>query len=67
MKCEVLQNCVILAEKGSIVEVTEKQYERLRKKLKPVALKEKMEAKDVEVKEVETATLPKAKKTKKEN
>ena len=59
MKCEVLQKCVILAEKGSIVDVTDKQYERLRNKLKPVALKEKKEVKEAEVKEVETATLPK--------
>lgn len=64
MKCEVLQKCVIVAEKGSVIEVSEKQYEKLRNKLKPIALKEKKEEK-VEVKEVETATLPKVKKSKK--
>lgn len=64
MKCEVLENCVIAVGKGSIVEVSEKQFELARRVLKPLEKKEK-EAKAEKVNEeaVETAELPKAKKS----
>lgn len=66
MKCEVLDNCVIAVGKGSIVEVSPRQYEIARKLLKPLSEEKKVEKKEVkEVKEVETAELPKAKKTRK--
>lgn len=64
MKCEVLDNCVIAVGKGSIVEVSERQFELARKVLKPIESKAKAE-KVEEVKEVETTELPKAKKTRK--
>lgn len=64
MKCEVLDTCNIVVGKGSIVEVSPRQYELARKFLKPIDDKKK-EVKEVEVKEVETTELPKAKKTRK--
>ena len=36
MKCEVLQKTGLVVEKGSIVEVTEQQFELARKVLKPI-------------------------------
>ena len=36
MKCEVLCDTVIQIQKGSIVNVSEKQYELARKVLKPI-------------------------------
>lgn len=36
MKCEVLFNTVLAVEKGSIVEVSERQFELARKVLKPI-------------------------------
>ena len=36
MKCEVLNDTVIAIQKGSIVIVSEKQYELARKVLKPI-------------------------------
>lgn len=67
IKCEVLQNCVMPVAKGSIVYVTEKQFELSRKKLKPLNENKKSEVKveEVEVKEIETPELPKEKKAKK--
>lgn len=62
IKCEVLDTCSIVVGKGSIVEVSPRQYELARKFLKPVNDKKEEKA---EVKEVETAELPKAKKTRK--
>lgn len=61
MKCEVLDNCVIAVGKGSIVEVSPRQYELARKVLKPISEEKKVK----EEKAVETAELPKAKKTRK--
>ena len=40
MKCEVLCDTVISVCKGSIVEVTEKQYELARNVLKPVDMEQ---------------------------
>lgn len=54
IKCEVLQEAVIAVGKGSIVNVSERQFELARKILKPVA-------KD-EVKVEETKTEKKKKK-----
>lgn len=67
MKCEVLENCVIAVGKGSIVEVSERQYELARKNLKPLekAESKKVEKVEKEEKAIETAELPKAKKTRK--
>ena len=70
-KCEVLDNCLIAVGKGSIVYVSDRQYEIGRKKLKLVEEKKeepKAEPKEevkAEVKSVETAVQPKAKKTRK--
>lgn len=66
VKCEVLDTCSIVVGKGSIVEVSPRQYEIARKFLKPVNEKkeEKVEVKE-EVKPIETAELPKVKKTRK--
>lgn len=67
MKCLVLEDTVLAVGKGSIVEVSLRQYELAKKKLAPVA-EEKKEIKvekAVAPAEVETATLPKARKTKK--
>lgn len=62
IKCEVLDTCSIVVGKGSIVEVSPRQYELARKFLKPINNKKEEKA---EVKEIETAELPKAKKTRK--
>ncbi len=70
-KCEVLEDCLIAIGKGSIVNVSDRQYELARKKLKLVEVKKeevKVEPKAEVVEEVqpiETATQPKAKKTRK--
>lgn len=67
-KCEVLDNCLIAVGKGSIVYVSDRQYEIGRKKLKLVEEKKeepKVEEVKAEVKPVETAVQPKAKKTRK--
>lgn len=63
MKCEVLSNCVIAIEKGSVVIVSEKQYELARKVLKPIENKKSEKVEDV--KDIETATLPKTKNVRK--
>lgn len=69
-KCEVLDNCLIAIGKGSIVYVSDRQYELARTKLKLVEVKKeepkveaKEEVKEVEVKPIEEAVQPKAKKT----
>lgn len=36
IKCEVLKDCVIAIRKGSIVYVSERQFELARKNLKPI-------------------------------
>ena len=59
LKCEVLNDTVIAIKKGSIVIVDEKQFELAKKHLKPVEESKK------EVPAVETAELPKARKTRK--
>lgn len=72
-KCEVLDNCLIAIGKGSIVYVSDRQYELARQKLKLIEVKKeepKVEVKEEvkpteEVKAVETAVQPKAKKTRK--
>lgn len=40
MKCEVLKDTVLNVQKGSVVEVSERQYELARRVLKPVKVKE---------------------------
>lgn len=69
-KCEVLDNCLIAVGKGSIVYISDRQYEIARKKFKLVEEKKKEEKPEEvkpveEVKPIETAALPKAKKTRK--
>ena len=70
-KCEVLCNTVIAVQKGSIVIVDDRQYEHARHKLKPLEEVKKAEkpiAQEIETREakvIETAELPKVKKTKK--
>jgi hypothetical protein len=70
-KCEVLQDTVISVLKGSIVMVSDKQYELKRHKLKPVEEVKKVEkpvVKEIETREekaIETPELPKEKKSKK--
>lgn len=61
LKCEVLNDTVIAIKKGSIVIVDDKQFELAKKHLKPI----KEEEKKVEVQQIETAELPKARKTRK--
>ena len=62
MKCEVLCDTVISVQKGSIVNVSEKQYELARKVLKPIIdEKPKAEAK-VEAKAEEIEVRAKKKK-----
>lgn len=69
VKCEVLDNCVIAVGKGSIVNVSERQFELARKKLKPVTLEKEKKSEEkvekIEEVKVETAELPKAKQTRK--
>ena len=69
-KCEVLCDTVIAVQKGSIVIVSDRQYEHARNKLKPIEEVKKAEKpsnQEVETREekVESAPLPKEKKTKK--
>lgn len=60
MKCEVLDNIVLTVGKGSIVEVSEKQFELARKVLKPIVEKKKeVPSEDVEVPKKETRTKKK--------
>ena len=55
LKCEVLDNTVLSIGKGSIVYVSEKQYNLARKVLKPIHEEEKVEATvSVEVPKKET-------------
>ena len=44
VKCEVLDNTVLSIGKGSIVYVSEKQYNLARKVLKPISEEKKVEA-----------------------
>lgn len=55
IKCEVLDTCNIVVAKGSIVEVSERQYELARKFLKPLKA-EKKEIKSEEPVKVEETT-----------
>lgn len=71
-KCEVLEDCLISIGKGSIVNVSDRQYELARKKLKLIDVKKvepkvevNEEVKEVEVKPIEEAVQPKVKKTRK--
>lgn len=72
-KCEVLVDTVIACQKGSIVMVSDKTFNLARHKLKEVeevkkAVKPSVEIQEIETREekkIETAELPKAKKTKK--
>lgn len=68
MRCEVLDTCNIVVGKGSIVEVSERQYELARKYLRPLATKEKkvdnneeQEVKPVEVEVPQKETRKKKK------
>lgn len=63
MKCEVLKDCVIQVKKGSIIEVSERQFELARRVLKPVEIKT---TKAVPVEEVEKEEAPKRRKKKAE-
>lgn len=54
-KYEVLVDTVINVKKGSIVIVSDKQFELKRNKLKP--LDDKKEVKEVKVEEIETRVL----------
>lgn len=65
MKCEVLDNCVLAVGKGSIVEVSQRQYELARKILRPIEAKKEVKTVVEEVKPFETAEQPKAKQTRK--
>lgn len=58
-KCEVLNDTVIAVKKGSIVIVEDKQFELAKKHLKPI------EMGSAEVEKIETAELPKARRTRK--
>lgn len=53
MRCEVLDKAVLTVEKGSIVEVSERQFELARRVLKPLDTRKKddEEVLDVPVKE----------------
>lgn len=53
MRCEVLEKAVLTVEKGSIVEVSERQFELARRVLKPLDTRKKddEEVLDVPVKE----------------
>ena len=65
VKCEVLEDTVISVGKGSIVYVSERQFQLARNKLKPVLLpEEKAEVKDEE-KKAEVKPIEKRKTTKK--
>lgn len=55
-KCEVLNDCVIAIQKGSIVYVNDKQFELARKNLKPIS---EEKAKATPKVEMETAEMPK--------
>ena len=59
LKCEVLQDTVLSIGKGSVVLVSEKQFELARKVLKPVEIKTEAKAEAVETR------TEKAKETKK--
>ena len=59
LKCEVLQDTVLSVCKGSVILVTEKQYELARNVLKPVEIKTEAKAEVVETR------TDKAKETKK--
>ena len=68
-KCEVLCDTVIAVQKGSIVIVSDRQYEHARHKLKPIEEVKKVDkpsAQEVETREEKVESgLPKEKKTKK--
>lgn len=53
MRCEVLEKAVLTCERGSIVEVSERQFELARRVLKPLDTRKKddEEVLDVPVKE----------------
>lgn len=66
LKCEVIDNTVIAVGKGSIVYVSERQYELARKVLKPIKAEEKKVEKsettekvEEKVETVETTDVPK--------
>lgn len=60
IKCEVLDTCTIVVGKGSIVEVSERQFELARKTLKPIESKQaKSEVKAEKVEKVEEVEVPK--------
>lgn len=73
IKCEVLDTCNIVVGKGSIVEVSERQYELARKFLKPLNAKKeikseepvKVEETTAKVEEVEVPKIEKRTKKKK--
>lgn len=61
LKCEVISNAVIAVKAGSTVIVSEKQFELARKHLKPIEEIENI----MEGQQIETADLPKARRTRK--
>lgn len=52
-KCEVLETCTIVCGKGSIVEISDTQYNLAKKFLKPLEVKE--EVKGTNESEIETS------------
>lgn len=62
MKCEVLKDSVLHIQKGSIVEVSERQFELARRVLKPIEVKAIKTSVEEEIK----AEAPKRKKKKAE-
>lgn len=64
IKCEVIETCTIVCGKGSIVEISDTQYQIAKKFLKPLNTKE--EVKGTNESEIETSKVEeKGKKTKK--
>lgn len=66
MRCEVLDTCNIVVGKGSIVEVSDRQYELARKYLRPlVTKKEKVDNKEEKVETPKEVEVPQVEKRKK--
>lgn len=63
-KCEVLVDTVIRVSKGSIVMVSDKQFELAKSKLKPVEIKKEVKAEVIETREIDDE-MPKKKQSRK--
>lgn len=64
VKCEVLSDCNLIVAKGSVVEVSEKQYELARKFLKPLIKSKSEESEKVEETTAKVVEIEKRKKKK---